>query len=325
MESRSPVAAVPATLMCMVEALGGRTWRGIARDQAGLITRAQLASAGVERWSVAHRVATERWQRLTATVVATTTGSLTVEQRLWLGVLHAGAGAIVGGITAAEHAGLRNWHRDEAVILVPYDNDVPAPVAGLRFVRTRRDTDGLRARGATPPRVRIEPAVLMFAAAEPSARTAQGVLAAVVQQRLTEPGALREWLERLAPLRRPKMLRQALADIAGGAQSVAEIDVRRFCRRHRFALPARQVKRLDATGRLRYTDCEWQLPDGRTMVLEVDGAFHMDVEHWEHDMARERALTAPGRVVMRCTARELREDDGDLARDLARLGVPREL
>ena len=96
--------------------------------------------------------------------------------------------------------------------------------------------------------------------------------------------------------------------------------MRRMCRRFGLALPDRQVKRRDSTGRLRFTDCEWRLPDGRTLVLEVDGGFHMDAEHWEDDIARQRGLTATDRLVIRCTSRELRDEPERVARDLRLLG-----
>lgn len=48
----------------------------------------------------------------------------------------------------------------------------------------------------------------------------------------------------------------------------------------------------------------------------------MQAEHWEHDIARQRALTSPGRIVVRCTARELRDEPERVARDLRLLGVP---
>ncbi|WP_406035856.1 endonuclease domain-containing protein [Nocardioides sp. NBC_00163] len=270
------------------------------------------------RWSVAHRIESERWQLLSPTVIATTTGELSDEQRIWHAVLHAGDGAMAGGLTAATLAGLKNWHRDEVTVLVPYARGRPSPLSDVRFVRIRRS---LREVGS-PPRCRIEPAVLLFAAADRSERTAQGVLAAVVQQQLTSPEDLLEWLERLAPLRRAATLRRAIEDIGGGAQSLAEMDVKRMCRSFGLAKPTRQVKRRDADGRTRYTDCEWQLPDGRTLVLEVDGGFHMEAEHWEDDLARQRALAATDRIIVRCTARELRDEPERVARDLLALGVP---
>lgn len=57
-------------------------------------------------------------------------------------------------------------------------------------------------------------------------------------------------------------------------------------------------------------------------MLEVDGSFHMQAEHWEDDVARQRGLTAPDRLVVRCTARELRDRPESVARDLLNLGVP---
>lgn len=299
------------------------SWRDVARAQAGLITRQQLTRCGVDRWAIAHRIRTERWAPWSGTVIATTTGDLTRKQQIWLGVLTAGPGALASHLTAAELAGLRNWQRDNITVLVPYANAVHAKTDGIRYVRTRRDLASLRDLDADPPACLLEPAVLLFAAGERSPRTAQGVLAAVVQQGLATPQILMAWVDRLSPLAKAPLLRRALADISGGAQSLAEIDIARVCRRRRLAPPHRQVKRRDATGRLRFTDCEWRLPDGRILVLEVDGAFHMEVEQWEDDIARQRALSATDRIIVRCTARELRDEPDRVADDLLALGVPR--
>lgn len=297
-------------------------WRRLADAQAGLLTRLQLASVGVDRWAIRHRIRTDRWVDLTPTVISTTTGVLDREQLMWLGVLHGGRDAMIGELTAAEVEGLRNWHREGVTVVVPHGADVGAGYPGIDFVRSRRPLRDQRRRRPGLPVSRVEPAVLGFASRQRSTRTAEGVLAAVVQQRLTSPELLLNWIDRMRPLRGAARFRTALADIAGGAQSVAEIDVGRMCRAFGLALPTRQVKRRDAGGRIRFTDCEWRLADGRTLVLEVDGGFHMDVEHWEDDLVRQRALTSPDRLVVRCTARELRDVPGRVARDLKALGVP---
>ncbi|PWN03019.1 hypothetical protein DJ010_11655 [Nocardioides silvaticus] len=297
-------------------------WRQLAEVQAGLLTRAQLASLGIDRWAIRHRVRTERWVELTPTVVGTATGILSREQLMWLGVLHGGRDAMVGELTAGEVHGLRNWHRDDVTIVVPHGTDIGSGYSGIRYVRTRRTLAAQRASRPGVPVCRIEPAVLCFASQQRSPRTAEGVLAAVVQQQLTTPEALSDWIGRLAPLRGAARFRRSLEEIAGGAHSVAEIDVRRMCRAYGLAPPTRQVRRRDASGRLRFTDCEWRLADGRVLVLEVDGAFHMDVASWEDDIARQRALTSPDRHQVRCTARELRDEPWRVARDLKLLGVP---
>lgn len=294
----------------------------LSSHQHGIVTRSQLAAAGVSRSLIRAQLQAHRWTSISPVVLATTTGELTRDQRAWAAVLHAGGGAILGGLSAAAHCGLKGWEREEVCVLVPYAEDVPTPLLGARFVRTRRDLTRLRARRQGIPRCRIEPAILMFAAEVRSTRAAEGVLAAAVQQQVADAAQLAEWVDRLAPLKRAPMLRQALAEIAGGAQSTAEIDVRRMCKNHGLAAPRRQTRRRDATGRIRYTDCEWTRADGRVLVLEVDGSFHMAAEHWEDDLARQRALAAGDRVIVRCTAREVRDDAGRLADDLRRLGVP---
>ncbi|GAA1760340.1 hypothetical protein GCM10009795_003490 [Nocardioides hankookensis] len=299
-----------------------KTWREVAADQAGLISRRQLHDLGFDRFRVRNNIAADRWVDLTSTVIGTTTGRLDEGQRRWLGILHAGPRAVLGDLTAAEVAGLRNWHRDDVTVLVPYDLDLDDPPDGIRIARTRRPIDLFRAPGGGLPRWRIEPAILHFGAYQSNRRTAQGVVAAAVQQRLTTPDRLMLTVEQMRPLRWAGLFREAIGDIAGGSQSLAEIDVIRFCRRQGLRPPDRQVRRRDAEGRLRFTDCEWELDDGRTLALEVDGAFHMDVEHWEDDIARQRALTDPQRLVVRCTARELRDDPHRLGADLRRLGVP---
>ena len=64
-------------------------------------------------------------------------------------------------------------------------------------------------------------------------------------------------------------------------------------------------------------------PDGNWEVeVPGSGTFHLEVDHWEEDIARERSLVSAVRVVIRCTARELRDDPDRLAADLRRLGVP---
>lgn len=300
-----------------------RPWQGLADQQAGLLSRRQLNQLGVDRFKVRNHVAAGRWVERSSTVIGTTTGPLSREQLMWLGVLHAGPTSLIGDLTAAEVAGLKNWHRDAVTVLVPQDLVLDDPPSGIHLARTRRPLGSLRDPQRELPTCLIEPAILHFAAYQSSRRTAQGVVAAAVQQQVTDPASLALWLERMKPLRWAPMFRAVLGDIAGGSQSLAEIDVLRLCRGQGLRAPDRQIRRRDASGRLRYTDCEWRLPDGRVLVLEIDGAFHMDVEHWEDDIARQRGLSDPDRLVVRCTAREVRDEPDRLAADLRRLGVPR--
>lgn len=300
----------------------GDGWRTVAAAQDGLITREQLRACGVARWSVQHRIATERWVQHTPTVIGVVTGPLSPSQQRWLGVLHAGGVALLGGLSAAGEFGLANWERPKVTVLIGKDQDVGAGHPLIDYRRTRRDLGQMRHLGRCLPTAQLEPSLLLFASWQRSARTADGIIAAAVQQRLTTPDALAWWLERLTPIRGAARFRRALLEIGEGAHSRAEMDVRRLCRTHGLKAPDRQIRRRGSDGRCRFTDCEWQVGPGVRVVLEVDGAFHMDVAHWEDDIARQRSLTERGLVVVRCTARELRDEPARVAHDLRRLGVP---
>ncbi|KQY57182.1 hypothetical protein [Nocardioides sp. Root140] len=295
-------------------------WSSLAGLQHGVLARSQLYALGVTRAAVRANVSAGRWCWRTESVLTTTTGPLNWEQRLWLGVLHCGPGSAVGGLTAAKVHGLRNWDRDLVTVVVD-DSLSFEKVPELHIVRTRRPIQKWLA-PVTLPLLRLEPAVLLFGAYDRSKRTAQGALAAVVQQGLTTPDRLGACLATMNPLRRSRDFRATLLDLAGGAQSVAEMDVRRACRSYGVVPPHRQRARVDRAGKRRWTDCEWDLPDGRVVVLEVDGAFHLDVMQYSADMRRQRRITTPTRLIVRCAAVEIRDEPGKVMADLIALGVP---
>ncbi|HNA98495.1 MAG TPA: type IV toxin-antitoxin system AbiEi family antitoxin domain-containing protein [Marmoricola sp.] len=297
-------------------------WQGLAQRQSGLITIGQLNSLGVSRSAVRHRLRTGRWVQRTSHVVSTTTGPLSCEQSLWLGVLHVGNGALIGGIHACVRQGLEHWEREQITVLVPHDWAF-APLKGYRFFRTRRSLELLRANQQILPTARLESAALLWASYEPARRTAHGLLAALVQQRLTTPDRLLNEIESLHPLRRAKEFKRLLAGVASGAHSMAELDVIRLCKDFGLPLPMQQTKRHDSSGQIRFTDAEWKLDDGRVLVLEVDGAFHHRLEHYADDVRRQRQLQAADHrvVVVRCLAIELRENPGAIARDLIAIGL----
>lgn len=300
--------------------MGDPLWASLATAQAGLLSHKQLRGLGVSRGEIRNHVRVGRWAIRSDEVVSTTTGPLSREQMLWLGVLHGGPSAMVGGLNAAEAHGLKRWEREEITILVSNPMSF-APVEGFRFFRTRRPFKRLIAPGELPT-CRLEPAVLLFAAHEPHLRTALGAVTATVQQRLTTAERLTEWLDLLTPLRRAKHVRDLLGDVAGGAHSMAEVDLRKACRAYGVRPPDSQRPRLDSRGRRRYTDAEWLLPDGRTVVLEVDGSFHDDVAEATLGRRRNRQLTTATRTVVQCSAWEIRHEPWEVMRDLIALGVP---
>ena len=184
--------------------------------------------------------------RLSEAVIGTTTGPLGRAQQLWLGVLHAGPRSRARrpdrgrGRRAAQLAprrGLRARRRTSSSL-----DDQPAGHPHRAHPPARSTCSPTRRSGCRG--WRIEPAVLHFAAYQRSRRTAQGVVAAAVQQRLTTPGA--------APRRCRADASAALGeDVPPDASATspaapsrcAEIDVLRLCRSQRLRRPDRQTRR----------------------------------------------------------------------------------
>ena len=302
-----------------------RRARGLAKlvdQQAGMVARRQLTALGIDWDAVEANVEARRWVVRTPRVISTVTGELTITQRRWVGVLHAGPRSMLGGLAAASEQGFAG--HDSEIVTVLVDDELSfEPVDGVRFFRSRRPFDLLMSPRSGIASARLEPALLLWAAYQaPRLRPAVAALAAAVQQRLTTPERLIEWIDLLRPLRRAKPFKAALGEIAGGAHSGAELDVVRMCREFRMPRPRQQTPRLDRSGKQRWTDCEWDLPDGTVLVLEVDGSHHMEVRAWGDDLKRSRAITQRDRLVVRCSAYELRHEPLSVATDLIALGLP---
>ncbi|HMC71130.1 MAG TPA: hypothetical protein VKJ07_18380, partial [Mycobacteriales bacterium] len=116
-----------------------------------------------------------------------------------------------------------------------------------------------------------------------------GILAAGVQQRLTNAQRLMPELERAGKVRYHRLLMHALADIQGGAHAMSEIDFIRFCARNALPRPRHQVVRTDARGRRRYLDAVLVGPAGEVRV-EIDGALHLVVQTYWYEMSRGNDL-----------------------------------
>lgn len=298
-------------------------WRALAAQQLDLVARRQLNELGYDRFYVAAQVRAGRWRLVSDVVVATVTGELSRDQLMWAGVLHAGPGSAIAGRSALELADLSGWQEDDVHVSLAKSHDLE-PLPGVSFRQTRRPIDtfvtrGTRLRGL--PVWKPAPAALLVAGYDLEPRPAFGLLAAAVQQQVVAITDLERAIKRLHPLRRAREFRGYLVDFAGGVESTAERDVAAMCRRARLPLPHRQTRRKDASGRWRYTDCEWVTSLGRVVALEVDGAFHLDADTWIDDMERERDIVTTGPTVIRCSGYDLRETPDAIARSLQLLGV----
>jgi hypothetical protein len=295
-----------------------------AAYRLGVVRRDQTDLLGLTEGYVRNQIRASRWTVWGDHVVLTQNGPPDRRQRMWLAVMDAGFPAALASHTALELAGFRSWAKeaDEIHLLIPRGSRT-VRLPGLRVHESRRLDPERRVWIDDLPMSCVPQATIDAAAWQPFPRFACAMLAAVVQQRLASVSALQAELGRVGGVRHKAYLRLALTDIDEGAHASGELDLARLCRRFGLVRPIRQRRRCDATGQLRYLDAEWDLVDGSVGVLEIDGRHHLDVEHWEADMRRERAEVVRGRRVLRATNLELRLDAAALAADLIALGVPR--
>lgn len=286
----------------------------LAERQGGVLSRAQARQYAITRHTIRNQIMAQRWQRFGSRVVILHNGPLTTAQRRWGALLHAGPGAALAGLTAAEVDGLAGYPSESIHVVAPIDARVP-PLPGLRVHRSRHlgiaDVHPLRA----PRRTRIARSLVDAAVWAPDDDRACALLAAGVQQRLVQAAALRAVLQRPGRLPRRRLLLLAAGDIEGGSHSLAEIDFIRLCRRHRLPAPDRQALRPDASGRRRWLDADW---DAYRTAVEVDGGAHRQVRQWWADLARQNEVVLGGRRVLRFPATVIRLHEDDVAAQLAR-------
>lgn len=260
-----------------------------------------------------------RWRAHGAIVVALHNGPLTAAQQLWAAVLNAGPNAALAARTAAAEYGLTGWGAECIEILVPRGSVVPRGLGLPVKVHESRRFDPTDIHpGRHLPQVRVERALIDAAVWSTKPRTACGLLAAGVQQRLTTPDRLLAELDKAGAVRHRHLLRSALADIGAGAHAVSEIDFLRFCRRNGFPRPELQVVRVDLHGRRRYLDATLRGQNGESVHVEVDGALHLVVATYWDDMARNNELAIGRERVLRFPSYVIYANDETAVRQLRR-------
>lgn len=280
----------------------------------GVASRRQLAESGVGPDMVGAQLAAGRW-RLVGQAVVLHDGPLTEVQRREVALLNCGPRAVLTSFTAAAVWGLRGWDRPDVHVLAPAYARRPE-LPGIRLHRTR---DWSRADVVTARRLhRLAPALVLAASSFPTPRAGCGVLAAGVQQRLVRPSDLRRAAESASRTRHRAALLLAVADIEQGAQALSDIDFVRLCARYRLQPPNRQSIRMERSGRRRYLDAEWQLPDGRVVAVEVDGAVHLSPESWFDDQLRQNEVVIGGTTVLRFPSVVVRFESALVAGQLQR-------
>jgi hypothetical protein len=274
------------------------------RDRWPAVITVASATASLGWPAVRWKLDSGRWQRPCRGVLITHSGPVGEEEALWVAVLGAGRQAVLGGLTAARLDGLAGFKDHRIHVIVPAARRVRAHLPGVLVHRSRvlgpDDVHPVR----LPSRTRIARSLLDAAAWMGTDNGARAVLAAGVQQRLLRPDDLAMVLERHQRLRRRALIAATLADIAGGAEALSELDFCRLTRRYGIPEPDRQVVHVDHAGRRRWLDAYWE--EAR-LVVEVDGLWQMDAAIWWADMSRDNDLTVTGHRVLRFPAFAVRD------------------
>ncbi|MDI6103596.1 DUF559 domain-containing protein [Actinoplanes sp. NEAU-A12] len=116
------------------------------------------------------------------------------------------------------------------------------------------------------------------------------------QQRRVTVTALREALALFPRIRRHRLLTETFDDLDVSAMTLGEASLMKLCRTYLLPLPELQRQRQDVDGRNRYLDAYW--PD-HGLQVEIDGAHHMEVDHWSADMLRQNQLWIAGDRILR--------------------------
>jgi len=251
--------------------------------QDGVISRRQVFAAGrtandIRRWR-----RQRRWAQVHPGGYVEHTGPLTWRQRAWAAVLYAAPAALChhSAVRAADGPG-RADRRDDDPIHVAVDRarrfGPPPGVVAHQLSRLHARTLW----NASPPRLRIEEALLDLAAEAVDEVRTVGVLADAVQARRTTAARLLETLGRRTRIARRQFLEGVLTDVESGTCSVLEHGyLTRVERPHGLPLGHRQAS---GTGPVRrdvlYRD--------QGVVVELDGRlFHDNVQARDRDLERD--------------------------------------
>lgn len=292
-------------------------------DQDGVARRDQLRAAGYTLAQLDAQLAARRWRALGPVVIVMHNGPLTHRQQLWAVVLNAGPVAALCARTAAAEAGLVGWPADCIEVLVPR-GATPPRLRGIpvKVHESRRfGSDDIHP-ARVPPQTGPERSIMDAAVWTRRSRSACGLVAAAVQQGIATPERLAAELDGAGKVRHHRLLRSVLVDIGGGAQALSEIDFGRLCVEYGLPRPERQVIRVEPNGRRRYLDVVLRGPDGRTLIVEIDGALHLLPERYWDDMSRDNELVIAGERRLRIPTIAMHLDRARVADQVRRaLGI----
>ena len=289
-------------------------WHDIAHAQDGVVSRAQLRTAGVSDGRLDRLLSRGMLRREAFGVYLAGGAPLTYRARLWCAIL--ATDGVLAFHTAAELWGMADRPDDDVHVLLPHDRRVAAP-PGTRIHRRRRDAHAHVVLAGLPVTSRPDTVLDQL-----------GILHPRDASMLADRAIQRQWLgvdqvgARLTEHPRwpgNTQLRRIASRLGDGAASMSE----------------RRLHRILRASGIRGWKANYQLwRDGQLIAvldvaiphlkvaIEVDGmAYHVDVERFQRDRTRQNALVDLGWTVLRFTWADLTDRPGYVAGAVRRLAA----
>ena len=270
------------------------------RSQAGVVSRAQVRAAGAHDCDIERLLRRRQWARVMDGVYVEHTGPLDWDARAWAAVLRA-APSVLSGPAALRAHGLRR-HRDSPVEVAIADSRRVRVGHAFTVVRLR-DFDRVAMPHLSPPRMRLEAALVQVASRARTEDEAIAVLADACQERRTTAARLLAELDARDRVPRRRLMEAALADVAAGARSPLEARYLRHVERA-HGLPVGRRQRVVTAGRSAvYRDVEYV---GLRTLVELNGRLGHEwaADVWD-DLDRDLDAATTDLVTLRAGWRQV--------------------
>lgn len=266
--------------------------------QDGVIARRQVLDVpGESDAAIRRRLRRRDWVTVLPGIYLNHTGPPTWRQRAWAAVLYAHPAALanVSAIRAADGPGKRVAPDDRPIHVAIDHRRTVEDQPGLVIHRSVHFAATVQG-NLSPPRVRIEHAVIDAAADASSELAAIAILSDAVRSRRTTAARLLQEARARRRLRSRELILGVLSDAATGTTSVLEVEyLRRVERAHRLPTARRQVR--DATSGVVYRDAEHEEFD---LIIELDGRIgHSTTSERDADFERDLDAAVTDRDTLR--------------------------
>jgi hypothetical protein len=262
----------------------------LATRQHGLVTWAQLIAAGLDRKSIARRVASGRLHRVARGVYAVGHVALSREGTFLAAVLEAGKGAALAHLAAAEHWEVRKYRASLIDVVVPSRRRVKT---ATRIHRTTLHPSDVTVHKGIPVTT-IARTLVDLTDVLNSYDLANVIHEAEFRRRFSER-ATRKAMARANGRHNLKRLEQALELNAAGSAGLKSRDEAAFLSMLKD-LPAPLVNT-----KLHGIEVDFHWPAYK-LVVEVDGPGHGRPRTKREDERKEATLRAAGYEVVRVSA-----------------------